>query len=109
MSEIEKDYSKEAVQRRFARRHRSAERDTGPLAWILDGGALALSGVSLWYLFRSGLPAQGVLVVLAMVSLLPILAFVAARYVKPVPTPLGWIWLALMGIALIVIGFGPGG
>lgn len=104
MSEAETDYSKEAVRRRFARRHRGSEESNGPLAWFLDGGVLVLSAVSLWYLLQSGIPAQGALVVLAMSSLLPVLGFVAARFVKPVPTPLGWIWLMLMGAALIAFG-----
>jgi len=104
MSETETDYSKDAVRRRFARRHRGSEDSNGPLAWFLDGGVLVLSAVSLWYLLQSGIPAQGTLLALGISSPLLVLGFVAARFVKPVPTPLGWIWLMLMGAALIVLG-----
>lgn len=93
-----RDYSKEAVLKRMRARTRPDRPAREAAAWALDGLALLFLAFSIWRFMTTGSagwdenstlmsasgPAAGFMLVPA---------FFLARFARPAPTVLGWLWL----------------
>ncbi|MEN0651830.1 MULTISPECIES: hypothetical protein [Hyphobacterium] len=97
MNDQQKDYSREAILERMSHGRRSQERSRRPIALVLDGLALALLLLTVIGFVFSDVVQLSELFVIA-----PIFLFLAGRFFNRIPTVLGWVWLALAMIGVVI-------
>jgi len=97
MNDQQKDYSREAILERMSHGRRSQERSRRPIALVLDGLALALLLLTVF-----GFAFSSVIQLSELFIVAPIFLFLAGRFFSRIPTFLGWAWLVLAMICVLI-------